>query len=188
MLNIDLSLWCFLYYRGKKWVEAMNIFRNTYNLKCLVHEPTCFKNIDNPSCIDLILTNKSFQITSVIDTGLSDFHKLTLTTMKASFQKQEPKVLKYRNYKCFDNGSFRNDLLHELCKIGFSNISCEQFGSLFMTTYERYVRANNWVRIACEKRANKLVTTSYNFGLLEKLKWPSQVESNLPVRGFSTTK
>ena len=78
----------------------MNSFCSLYNLKSLVHEPTCFKNIDNPSCIDLILTNKSlcFQNTSVIDTGLSDFHKLTLTTMKASFQKQEPKILHYRNF------------------------------------------------------------------------------------------
>ena len=101
--------------------EAMNSFCSIYNLKSLVHEPTCFKNIDNPSCIDLILTNKSlcFQNTSFIDTGLSDFHKLTHTTMKASFQKKEPKILHYRNYNFFDNGSFRNDLLYELSKMGF---------------------------------------------------------------------
>ena len=42
----------------------------------------------------------------------------------------------------------------------------------------------NWVRMACEIRANKLVTTSCNFGLLEKLKWPSQVESNLSQIGM----
>ena len=39
--------------------EAMNTFCNTYNLKCLVKEPTCFKSIEKPSCIDLILTNKA---------------------------------------------------------------------------------------------------------------------------------
>ena len=36
--------------------ERMKFF---YNFKCLVKEPTCFKSIDNPSCVDLILTNKS---------------------------------------------------------------------------------------------------------------------------------
>ena len=39
--------------------EAKNIFCNTYNFKCLVKEPTCFKSIEKPSCIDLILTNKA---------------------------------------------------------------------------------------------------------------------------------
>ena len=39
--------------------ERMKFFCNTYNFKCLVKEPTCFKSIDNPSCVDLILTNKS---------------------------------------------------------------------------------------------------------------------------------
>ena len=33
---------------------ATNTFCITYNLECLIREPTCFKNIDNPSCIDLI--------------------------------------------------------------------------------------------------------------------------------------
>ena len=88
--------------------DRMNIFCNTYNFKSLVKEPTCFKSIDNPSCVDLILTNKSlcFQHTSVIETGLSDFHKLTLTQMKYTFQKQQPKILNYRNYKFYNNGKF----------------------------------------------------------------------------------
>ena len=50
--------------------ERMDILCNTYHCKCLVKEPTCFKNINNPSCVDLILTNKSlfFQHTKVIET------------------------------------------------------------------------------------------------------------------------
>ena len=50
--------------------ERMNFFCNTYNFKCLV------KSIDNPSCVDLVLTNKSlcFQHTTLVETGLSDFH------------------------------------------------------------------------------------------------------------------
>ena len=94
--------------------DAMNVFCTTYNFKNLVKEPTCYKNADNPSCIDLILTNKPsyFQMTTVIETGLSDFHKLTVTTLKSSYLKQEPEIFNYRNYKYFNNENFRNDLLH----------------------------------------------------------------------------
>ena len=36
----------------------------SYNLKSIIKQPTCFKNPKKPSCIDLILTNtpKSFQV------------------------------------------------------------------------------------------------------------------------------
>ena len=72
-------------------------FLNNYNAKNLIHEKTCFKNKDNPSCIDLILTNssKSFQNTNVMSTGLSDFHKLVLTVINTSFQKMKPKEIVY---------------------------------------------------------------------------------------------
>ena len=102
--------------------DGMEVFASTYNFKNLVSTATCFKNIDHPSCIDLILTNKSrsFQNTTVIETCLSDFHKLTVTIMKANFQKRTPKIVNYRNYKNFNNEIFRNDLLQELKKTGFS--------------------------------------------------------------------
>ena len=63
--------------------DSKNEFCCLYNLKSLVKLPTCFKNPDHPSCIDLILTNKyrSFQNTSIIETGLSDFHRLTITVI-----------------------------------------------------------------------------------------------------------
>ena len=55
-------------------------FCDLYKLKKLVSEPSCLKNPDNPSCIDLFLTNYSrgFQDAQVIETGLSDFHKVNL--------------------------------------------------------------------------------------------------------------
>ena len=87
-----------------------------------------WKNVDNPNCIDLILTNKPlyFQMTTVIETGISDFHKLTTTTSKSSFIKQEPKIFNYRNFKRFKNENFRNDLLYEISVKGFHDISCEE--------------------------------------------------------------
>ena len=59
-------------------------FLNTYNLKNIVKQKTCFKNPDRPTCIDLILTNSSrtFQDTYAVETGLSDFHKLVVTVLK----------------------------------------------------------------------------------------------------------
>ena len=40
-------------------------------------ENTCFKNAENPSCIDLFLTNfyRSFQNTTRVTTGLSEFRR-----------------------------------------------------------------------------------------------------------------
>ena len=54
-----------------------------YGCKNIVKGKTCFKNPKQPTCIDLIITNrpKSFQESEVIETGLSDFHKISLTVM-----------------------------------------------------------------------------------------------------------
>ena len=108
--------------------------------------------MDSPSCIDLMLTNKSlsFQHTSTIETGLSDFHKLTTTTMKSTFYKQEPKIIHYRNYKHFNNDIFQSQLYHEMNNRGINCINCDEFESLFISTLDkhapnkiRYIRANN---------------------------------------------
>ena len=63
----------------------MSSFCESYNLKSIIKQPTCFKNSEKPSCIDLILTNrpKSFQSTCVIETELSDFHRMTVCTKNA---------------------------------------------------------------------------------------------------------
>ena len=130
----------------------MQEFCNIYNFKNLIKEPACFKNIENPICIDLILTNRPlyFQNSTVIDIGLSDFHKLTITIMKANFQKHMPITFNYRNYKSFNNDFFRNELMNELNKNGSFNISCKKFEMIFVTILnkharlkKRYIRANN---------------------------------------------
>ena len=81
------------------------------------NKPTCFKNPDNPSRIDLILTNRSisFQNSGVIETGLSDFHKLVVTVMKTTFKKSKPKIITYRSYKSFSNDRFREALQQIEC-------------------------------------------------------------------------
>ena len=57
---------------------------------------------------------ESFHSSSVFETGLSDFHKLTLTVLKVFHAKHKPKIIQYRDFNHFDNASFRTDLLQEL--------------------------------------------------------------------------
>ena len=92
--------------------KDMQAFCNVLNLKNLVKEPTCFKNIHNPSCIDLILTNRhrSFQHTHVVEVGLSDFHKLVVTVLKTSHRKLPPKIISYRDDKRYCPNKFRYEL------------------------------------------------------------------------------
>ena len=104
--------------------KIISEFMNTDNLKNLAKQKTCFKNPECPSCIDLILTNcpKSFQNNSVFETGLSDFHKMTITVMKQHFSKLKPKVISYRDYKNFRNNEFRAELDDELLKRDLNNM------------------------------------------------------------------
>ena len=91
-------------------------FCASHDHKNLIKEPTCFKNIDNPTLIDHILTKhpKSFHSSSVYETGLSDFHKLIFKVLKTFHVKQKPEIIQYRDFNHFDNTSFRADLLQEL--------------------------------------------------------------------------
>ena len=77
---------------------CLSEFMNEHNIGNLVTEKTCFKSSTNPSCIDLFLTNYplSFQNTCAITTGLSDFHKMVITVMKMTFQKNPPREIYYR--------------------------------------------------------------------------------------------
>ena len=56
-------------------------------------------NPQDPSCIDLILTNRhnSFQNSIAIETGLSDFHKMTITVLKTTYKMKTPKIIFYRD-------------------------------------------------------------------------------------------
>ena len=129
----------------------MEQFCASYNLKSRIKEHACFKSVDNPPCIDLILTNhpKCFQNTGVYETGISDFHKLTFTVLKTYFQKTKPRIIKYRDYKHFDNNEFRDELIRELSSnnmhsdnlVRFTNISKMKLVKK-APLKDRYVRYN----------------------------------------------
>ena len=65
-------------------------------LSSLNDKQTCYKNFDNPTCIDLILTNRPnyFQHTNVFETGLSDFDVMVVTQFKMGFSKLAPKIVR----------------------------------------------------------------------------------------------
>ena len=73
--------------------SCMKAFCESYNLSSLIKEPTCYKNPQNPSCIDLILTN--LKNSCMIQTGLPDFHKMTVTVMKKTYEKLKPRTIIY---------------------------------------------------------------------------------------------
>ena len=64
--------------------HLLRLLLSVSNLKTLIKQNTCFKNPENPIYNDLIPTNspRSFQSSSVFETGLPDFHKLTITVLK----------------------------------------------------------------------------------------------------------
>ena len=80
-------LWAILTRKPKK--KDMLEFCELYHLCNLIKEPTCFKNPINPSCIDLLLTNKKmcFQNSKALETNLSDFHKNDSDCLKSLLQK-----------------------------------------------------------------------------------------------------
>ena len=79
-------------------------FCGSYSFNSRIKKPTHFKNPDNTTWIDLILINrwKSFWNSTVIETGLSDFHKVTVTAVKSFFKKPKPKKLTYLDFKSSD--------------------------------------------------------------------------------------
>ena len=61
--------------------SLIKTFCKIYDSRFLLTEPTCLKNLQSPSCINLI------------DTGLSDFHKIITKVMKIHIPKAKPSIL-----------------------------------------------------------------------------------------------
>ena len=89
--------------------KALTTFSQIHILKNLINEVTSYKNTNKPSCIDLILTNRprSFQNSCALETGLSDFHNMTLTVLKVLKillkKKKKSKFHVIASVKCCDS-------------------------------------------------------------------------------------
>ena len=99
-------------FNAQIWETCLDTFLYQYEFKDLNKERTCYKNSENPSNIDFILTNnpRSFSNTSKLFTGLSDFHKLVLSVFKTIFCISKPKEITYKNFKNFEEESFNQEL------------------------------------------------------------------------------
>ena len=118
----------------------MQTFCEMYNFKSLIKQLTCYKNPDKPSCIDFILTNvpRMFQSSCMIETGLSDFHLMTVTVMRKALKKVRPRIINYRSFKHFSNEAFRISLEKKLSQEVYnSNDGLERFCKITMDTLNK---------------------------------------------------
>ena len=97
--------------RADPGFEKLMSFCDVFDLTNIVKSKTCFTK-NHSSSIDVILTNRprSFQKTSVFETGLSDYHSLVVTTMKSTVPRLKPKKMRYRSYKKFVPEKFLKDV------------------------------------------------------------------------------
>ena len=115
--------------------HCIESFLYIHELCNLVKEKTCFKNIQNPSCIDLLLTNNvyAFQQTIAICTGVSDCHKLFLTVLKTTLPRRRPKEITCRDYKQFDSSKSKKELKNVLTKENID--SCTKLNEQLLKFY-----------------------------------------------------
>ena len=86
-------------------------FSDVVGLQNLVKEKTCFTK-NHASSIDVFLTNRPrlFQKTCVFETGLSDYHGLVVTLLKAQVPRLKAKRITYRCFKSFNENEFLSDV------------------------------------------------------------------------------
>ena len=125
----------------------MNAFCGRYILSSLIKEPTCYKTPVNPSCIYLILTNspRSFQNSSIVEAGLSDFHRMIVTVLKTAFQSLLPKIRNYRITVIFIIGMFRGYLFNDLLKQDVGNF--EKFVKVCLNRLNNHVPSKKKYRV-----------------------------------------
>lgn len=120
------------------------IFLNAYNLSSLIKEPTCYKNPENPSCIDLIITNSLWSFQDSLWSGVA------VTIIKATFHRLPPKIRAYRNYNEYNNHKFRGTLVKELSLTNTWNGGIRSFIDICMRSLNnhaslkrKYIRGNH---------------------------------------------
>ena len=85
---------------------------NSFDLKQMIKEPTCYKSLQNPTLLDIILTNKPKSITKTVNItlGISDFHNYIAAAIKMPRPDEERRMITYRSLKNFNEKTYQNDL------------------------------------------------------------------------------
>ena len=123
--NIMNHLKIFRFTFIRLWTLSMQSFLELCGHTILISEPPCHKNPERFSSIDLILTNSSsiFKNSFSMETCLSDFHKMTITVIKTTFQKLKPKLIYCQDYSMFSNDKFGEESSYNLSVENISNTS-----------------------------------------------------------------
>ena len=106
---------------------------DTFSLSNFVNGVTCIKS-QNSTSIDVMLTNRprSFHNNSLIETGLSDCHKMTVFVFRAFFTKLPAKVIK----------EFLRNLDQELIKSNSDEQQFDTFTSIFPKVLDKCAEAD----------------------------------------------
>ena len=92
-----------------------------YELNNLINGPTWYQS-NNPTCTDLILTNKKdlFKLSDTFRTSLSNHHELISTILKSGGFKVKPKEKIYGPYRQFSIEGFKKGLKFRLNHVSSS--------------------------------------------------------------------
>uniref|UniRef100_A0A7M5XFX2 Endonuclease/exonuclease/phosphatase domain-containing protein n=1 Tax=Clytia hemisphaerica TaxID=252671 RepID=A0A7M5XFX2_9CNID len=124
-------------------------FLELNDMSNVMKSKTCFKS-ERGTCIDLILTNSknSIKNTGIVETGLSDYHRLIYAMLKLKYTKLPPTIIKYRKYKNFNEDLFLYELDYCVSRNNIENY--DEFENIFNNILNRhvplktkYLRANN---------------------------------------------
>ena len=109
-INVDMSSLNELNVNYHDANEFCDIFCLT-NL--IIKQTTCLTPMaKHPSLIDILLTNRPRSFKNiVIETGLSDHHKMVVTVLKCHFVRIQPKTIQYRDYHQFSPDAFIADFI-----------------------------------------------------------------------------
>ena len=70
--------------------------------------------------------------TEILETGLSDFHKLIIAATMLKLEKQPPQIVTYWNYKNYNKELFEKDIQIKLSEFDIENIPYETFTNIFI--------------------------------------------------------
>ena len=153
----------------------------TFLLFNLVNGITCVKS-QNGTSIDVMLTNRprNFHNTGLIETGLSDCHKMIVSVFRTFFKRLLAKDIEHRTYKTFDQNKFLRNLDQELIKSNSYND--EQQYHIFTLIFRRVLDKHAPLKMK-KLRGNqiKFMTKELRKAIIDRsrlknkyLKWPSR--------------
>ena len=127
-------------FNAEVFETSFSSFCELYKVKSIISQSTCYKDPTNPLCIDLFLTNSpnSFQRSTVVETGLSDFYELFVTAMKSYSPKQTPNKITYRKYSNFDKENFIDEIYFNLSKHNLQELTLKAFTNMFKIVLEKH--------------------------------------------------